>query len=160
MPHYDEARIARLLRLLRAVPVEWVRRAQRIPLRSAPLSEEELEKLSSRLERDPVFRREFDADPVAATKAVGMRDLGLRLEYEIGELIALAERVARDVERREELVGALSADETRPEFLLDLIYVSDVEAHTFQPRSLEQQALLLALSSSALARELRATLDG
>ena len=158
MAHYDEARIGRLLRLLRAAPVEWVRRAQRIPLRSAPLSEDELAKLATRLERDPVFRREFDSDPVTASKAAGMRDLGLRLEYEIGELIALAERVARDAERREELVGALAAEDTPPESLLDLIYVSDVEAHALQPRPLEQQALLLALTSTALANELRAAL--
>jgi hypothetical protein len=157
MPHYDEARIGRLLRLLRAVPVDWVRRAQRIPLRSAPLSEEELEKLAGRLERDPVFRREFDSDPVAATKAVGMRDLGLRLEYEIGELIALAERVARDADRLEELAEALAAEETQPESLLDLIYVSEVQAHALQ-RPLEQRALLLALRSAAVADGLRAAL--
>lgn len=159
MPHYDEARIGRLLRLLRIVPAGWVQRAQRIPLRSAPLSEEELEKLAARLERDPVFRREFDADPVAAAKAVGMRDLGLRLEYEIGELIALAERVARDDERGEELVAALAAEGTPPESLLEVIYASDVEAHAQRPRSLEQEALLLALSSNAVADELRSALD-
>jgi hypothetical protein len=159
MPHYDEARLGRLLRLLRAAPVEWVRRAQRIPLRSAPLSEDELETIAGRLERDPVFRRQFDDDPVAAAKAAGMRDLGLRLEYEIGELIALAERVARDAERREELVGALAAEGMPPESLLDLIYVSDFEAHALQPRSLEQQAQLLALSSAAVAAELRNALD-
>ena len=159
MPQYDEARLGRLLCLLRAAPVEWVRRAQRIPMRSAPLSEGELKKLAGRLQRDPVFRREFDADPVAAAKAAGMRDLGLRLEYEIGELIALAERVARDAERREELVGALAAEGTPPEALVDLIYASDFEAHALQPRSLEQQAQLLALSSAAVAAELRRALD-
>src|SRR5439155_4493610 len=107
MPHYDEARLVRLLRLLRAAPVEWVRRAQRIPLRSAPLTDRDLEELGRRLEQDASFRREFDVDPVAAAKAAGMGELGARLEYEIGELIALAGRVARDANRRDELVGAL-----------------------------------------------------
>jgi hypothetical protein len=158
MPNYDEARIVRLLRLLRAAPVEWVRRAQRIPLKSAPLSEQELVKLTARLERDPVFRRAFDSDPIAAVRSAGMSDLGSRLEYEIGELIVLAEHVARDAERREELVGALAAEGVSAESLYELMYVSDVEPHMFQPRSLEQQALLLALSSAAVADELRATL--
>jgi hypothetical protein len=159
MPHYDEARIVRLLRLLRAAPAEWVRRAQRIPLKSAPLSEEELDLLGRRLERDPVFRRAFNGDPVAAVRGAGMGDLGSRLEYEIGELIALAERIARDVDRREELVGALAAEGTSPDSLYALIYVSDVEAHALQPRPLEQRALLLALSSAAVAEELRAAVD-
>jgi hypothetical protein len=159
MPDYDEARIVRLLRLLRAAPVEWVRRAQRIPLASVALSEEELDLLERRLERDPVFRRAFDADPADAVREAGMRDLGSRLEYEIGELIALAERVARDAERREELVGALAAEGISAESLYELIYASDIEAHALKPRSLEQQALLLALSSTAVADELRAALD-
>jgi hypothetical protein len=158
MSHYDEARIVRLLRLLRAAPVEWVRRAQRIPLKSAPLSEQELVKLTARLERDPVFRRAFDADPVPAVRSAGMSDLGSRLEYEIGELIVLAEHVARDAERREELVGALAAEGVSAESLYELMYVSDFEPHMLQPRSLEQQALLLALSSTAVADELRASL--
>ena len=158
MPHYDEARIVRLLRLLRAAPAEWVRRAQRIPLRSAPLSEEELERLTARLERDPVFRRAFDADPVVAVRNAGLNDLGSRLEYEIGELIVLAEHVARDADRREELVAALAGDGTSPDSLYELISVSEVEAHMLPARSLEQQALLLALSSTAVAAELRATL--
>jgi hypothetical protein len=158
MPNYDEARIVRLLRLLRAAPVEWVRRAQRIPLKSAPLSEQELVKLTARLERDPVFRRAFDSDPIAAVRSAGMSDLGSRLEYEIGELIALAEHVARDAERREELVGALAAEGVSAESLYELMYVSDFEPHMLQPRSLEQQALLLALSSTAVADELRASL--
>jgi hypothetical protein len=158
MPHYDQARIVRLLRLLHAAPVEWVRRAQRVPLRSAPLSGEELEKLTARLERDPVFRRAFDDDPIAAVRSAGMSDLGSRLEYEIGELIVLAEHVARDAERREDLVGALAAEGVSAESLYDVMFVSDVEAHMLPPRSLEQQALLLALSSTAVADELRATL--
>jgi hypothetical protein len=159
MSHYDEARIVRLLRLLRAAPVEWVRRAQRIPLKSAPLSEQELVKLTARLERDPVFRRAFDADPVPAVRSAGMSDLGSRLEYEIGELIALAERIARDPSRGWELATALDAENTSPESVLALLSVSEVEAHALQPRPLEQRALLLALTSGAVTDELRAAVE-
>ena len=78
-----------------------------IPLGSAPLTDRDVEELGRKLEQDASFRRKFDVDPVAAAKAAGMRELGARLEYEIGELIALAGRVARDANRRDELVGAL-----------------------------------------------------
>ena len=154
MPHYDEARLVRLLRLLRAAPVEWVRRAQRIPLGSAPLTDRDLEELGRRLEQDASFRREFDVDPVAAAKAAGMGELGARLEYEIGELIALAGRVARDANRRDELVGALGD----PAAALVVLSVpgAEVEAHALEARPLEERALLLALSSAAVADELRA----
>jgi hypothetical protein len=157
MPLYDEARLVRLLRLLRVPPPEWVRRAQRIPLRSAPLTDDDLRALAGKLEADRSFRAEFDADPVAAVRDSGMSDLGSRLEYEIGELVALAERVARDDGRREELAAALAAGETG-EPVLQLLTASEVEAHGHQPRPLEDRALLLALSSAAVAEELRAAL--
>jgi hypothetical protein len=112
MPHYDEARLVRLLRLLRAPPVEWVRRAQRIPLGSASLTDRDLAELARRLEGDPAFRSQFDADPVGAVRAAGMQELGARLQYEIGELVALAERVAGDAGRRQELVATLGAKRT------------------------------------------------
>jgi hypothetical protein len=158
MPLYDEARLVRLLRLLRVPPPEWVRRAQRIPLRSAPLTDDDLRALAGKLEADPAFRAEFDADPVAAVRESGMSDLGARLEYEIGELVVLAERVARDADRREELVAALAAEETG-EPVLQLLTGSEVEAHGHQPRPLEERAWLLALSSAAVAKELRAALS-
>jgi hypothetical protein len=156
MPLYDEARLARLLRLLRAAPLEWVRRAQRIPLKAVPLSAGDLEVLAGKLEREPAFQQEFDADPVAALRSVGMGDLGSRLEYEIGELIALAEHVARDAERREELVAALDAGSSAS--VLALLSVSEVEAHAIVP-PLEQQALLLALASAAVADGIRAAVE-
>jgi hypothetical protein len=159
MPHYDEARLVRLLRLLRVPPLEWVRRAQRIPLGSASLTEEDLQALAAKLDRDPSFRKEFDADPVVAVRDAGMRELGSRLEYEIGELVALAERVARDADRREELVGALAAEDTGAGSLFRVLVASDVEAHVSQMRPLEERALLLALTSTAVADELRAAVD-
>jgi hypothetical protein len=156
MPLYDEARLARLLRLLRAAPLEWVRRAQRIPLKAVPLTAGDLEALSGKLEREPSFQQEFDADPVAALRSGGMGDLGSRLEYEIGELIALAERVAREGERREQLAAALDTGSGRS--VLAALSVSEVEAHAIAPQ-LEEQALLLALTSAAVADELRAALN-
>ena len=79
MPHYDEGRLARLLRLLRAAPQEWIRRAQRIPFRSMTLTDRDLEELGRKLERDPSFRQQFDADPAAAAEAAGMHELSMRL---------------------------------------------------------------------------------
>jgi hypothetical protein len=159
MPHYDEARIVRLLRLLRAAPLEWVRRAQRIPLRSVTLTDRDVEDLAAKLERDESFRRAFDGDPVAAVRAAGMGELASRLEYEIGELVALAGRVARDDARGYELVTALGAEVTEPESVLQLLAGSEVEAHVLQPPPLEERALLLALTSAAVTDQLRAAVD-
>jgi hypothetical protein len=159
MPHYDEARLGRLLRLLRAAPVEWVRRAQRIPLRSVTLTDRDVEELAAKLERDDSFRRAFDGDPVAAVRAAGMGELASRLEYELGELVTLAGQVARDATRGYELVTALSAEETEPESVLLLLSGSEVEAHALQPRPPEVQMLLLALTSAAVADELRAAVN-
>jgi hypothetical protein len=158
MPHYDEARLVRLLRLLRAAPGEWVRRAQRIPLRTVTLTDRDVEELGAKLERDESFRRAFDSDPVAAVQAAGMAELASRLEYEIGELVALAGRVARDASRGYELDTALSAG-TEPESVLQLLSGSEVEAHALQPRPPEERALLLALTSAAVADELRAAVN-
>ena len=159
MPHYDEARLGRLLRLLRAAPVEWVRRAQRIPLRSVTLTDRDVEELAAKLERDDSFRRAFDGDPVAAVRAAGMGELASRLEYELGELVTLAGQVARDATRGYELVTALSAEETEPESVLLLLSGSEVEAHAIQARPPEEQMLLLALTSAAVADELRAAVN-
>lgn len=159
MPHYDEARLVRLLRLLRAAPGEWVRRAQRIPLRTVTLTDRDVEELGAKLERDESFRRAFDSDPVAAVQTAGMTELASRLEYEIGELVALAGQVARDASRGYELDAALSAEETEPESVLELLSGSEVVAHFAQPRPLEERALLLALTSATVADELRAAVN-
>src|SRR2546428_10902366 len=106
MPNYDDGRLVRLLRLLPAPPPEWVRRAQRIPLGTATLTDRDLEELGRKLERDPSFRRQFDADPVAAAAAAGLHELGLRLQPEPRELPALAQRLASDYTPRAALVRA------------------------------------------------------
>jgi hypothetical protein len=159
MPRYDEERLARLLRLLRAAPREWIRRAQRIPVElggrpGATLTARDVEELERRLERDPSFRRQFDADPVAAASEAGMHELGLPLEREIQQLVALAERVARDDAHRADLAAPLLQ-------LLGLpteapAQPADVEAHTFGERPLEERLLFLLLTSKAVAEELRA----
>jgi hypothetical protein len=136
MPRYDEERLVGLLRLLRAAPREWIRRAQRIPVElggrpSATLTARDVEELGRRLERDPSFRQQFDADPVAAAGQAGLHELGGRLRREIQELVALAER------------GAPAQ-------------LADVQAHTFGERPLEERLLLLLLTSRAVAEELRA----
>lgn len=160
MPRYDDGRLARLLRLLRAVPVEWVRRAQRIPLTSALLSDRDLAELGRKLEEDPSFRRDFDADPVAAAEAAGMPEIGLRLQRELRELVALAERVASDDAQRAKLVAALGGESVtvggaKP--LLELLAVaSDVEAHVLDKPSADESLRLLLLTNPAVADELRA----
>ena len=60
------------------------------------LTDRDLAQLERELEIDPMFRQRFDADPVAAAEAAGMRELALGLEREMRELVALAERVAYD----------------------------------------------------------------
>jgi hypothetical protein len=119
----------------------------------------DVEELGAKLERDESFRRAFDSDPVAAVQAAGMGALASRLEYEIGELVALARQVARDASRGYELDTALSADETEPESVLELLSGSEVVAHAAQPRPLEERALLLVLTSAAVTDELRATVS-
>jgi hypothetical protein len=163
MPRYDEGRLVRLLRFLRIPPLEWVRRAQRIPLTSALLSDRDLAELGRRLEADPSFRRDFDADPVAAADAAGMREIGLRLRRELRELVALAERVAGDEVRRAELVAALgdkSAPVAGAKPMLELLAVgstpADVEAHGVEKPGAAESLLLLLLTSPSVADELRA----
>ena len=163
MPRYDEGRLVRLLRLLRIPPLEWVRRAQRIPLTSALLSDRDLAELGRRLEVDPSFRRDFDADPVAAADRAGMREIGVRLQRELRELVALAERVAGDEVRRAELMAALG-DESAPvagaKPVLELLAVAstgaDVEAHGVDKPGATESLLLLLLTSPSVADELRA----
>jgi hypothetical protein len=67
------------------------------------LTHSELTELASALERDPSFRRAFDADPVSAAEAAGWPGLARGLERELRGLVALAERVAADDVFRAEL---------------------------------------------------------
>jgi hypothetical protein len=176
MPRYDEERLVSLLRLLRAAPREWIRRAQRIPaeLGGRPgrtLTARDVEELGRRLERDPSFRQQFDADPVAAVNAAAMHELGLRLQRDIQELVTLAERVARDDAYRADLaadpLGVLVAAGMPAESAEPLLQalalptevpalLPDVEAHVRGERPLDERLLLLLLSSKTVVEELRA----
>jgi hypothetical protein len=181
MPRFDEQRLMHLLRLLREAPREWVRRAQRIPSElgirpprvgeATTLTARDVEELGRKLERDPSFRHQFDADPVAAAQAAGMQQLGLRLQRDIQELVTLAERVARDDAYRAALAAeplAVLATAGVPlgnaEPLLEVLeltsevsaQLADVEAHVLRERPLEERLLLLLLTSRAVSDELRA----
>jgi len=175
IPHYNEERLVRLLRLLRAAPLEWIRRAQRIPAelggRRRTLTARDVEELGRRLERDPSFRQQFDANPVAAVEAAAMYELGLRLQRDIQELVALAERVARDDAYRADLaedplavLAAAGLPVGSAEPLLQVLVLPtevpallpDVEAHVLGERAPEERLLLLLLTSRAVVEELRA----
>ena len=163
MPRYDDGRLGRLLRMLRVPPLEWVRRAQRIPLTAALLSDRDLAALGRKLEQDLSFRRDFDADPIAAAEAAGMQEVAVRLERELRELVALAEEVANNDARRAELVASLG-DESAPvagaKPLLELLAVgSDVEAHVLDRPGADESLLLLLLTSPGVADELRAAVQ-
>ena len=177
MPSYDEERLVRLLRLLRAAPLEWIRRAQRIPaeLGGRPgqtLTARDVEELERRLERDPSFRAQFDADPVTAVEAAAMHELGLRLQRDIQGLVTLAERVARDHAYRADLaadplavlaVAGLPAGSAEP--VLHALALPtevsaqppDVEAHVLGERPLEERLVLLLLTSRTVVEKLRAS---
>ncbi len=185
MNPYGDERLARLLRLLRPAPQGWVTKAQRIPLdmsvRDQPAAEErrltdgDLAELGRQLEIDPMFRRRFDADPVAAAEAAGMRELALGLAREIRELVALAERIANDDVYRAELdtdpVAALVAagmPAATAEPLLQALAVPDevlgklpeVVAHQHEQLPLKARLLILLLGSAAVAAKVRAAARG
>jgi putative modified peptide len=177
---YGDARLARLLRLLRPAPQDWVTKAQRIPLHTSvrnPVAEEsrltdgDLAELGRKLEIDPMFRKRFDADPVAAAEAAGMRELALGLGREMRELVALAERIANDDVYRAELdtdpVAALAAagmPTATAGPLLQALAVSDevlsklpeVVAHQYEQLPLKARLLILLLGRPAVAEKIRA----
>lgn len=170
---YDNDHIARLLRLLRSAPEAWVARAHGIPadLRGEQaLTDRDLAELGRKLEVDATFRHAFDLDPVAAAEEAGMRGLASRLRYELGELVALAERFARDDAYRRTLtadpietlaMAGLPAAAAEP--LLEAFAVPDevlerlpeVVAHVRKPLSPAARVLVLLLGSTAVATELR-----
>jgi hypothetical protein len=130
-----------------------------------------VEELGRQLERDPSFRQQFDADPVAAVEAAAMHELGLRLRRDIDELVTLAERVTRDEAYRADLAAdplAVLAAAGLPggsaEPLLQVLalptelpaLLPDVEAHVLGKRPLDEGLLLLLLTSRAVVEELRA----
>jgi hypothetical protein len=182
---YGDARLARLLRLLRPVPHGWVAQAQRLPLdmrvrgqlaaEERGLTDGDLAELGRQLELDPVFRHRFDADPVDAAEAAGMRELALGLEQEMRELVAFAERIANDDLYRAELdrdpVAALVATgmpAAAAEPLLQALAVPDevlaklpeVVAHQYEQLPLKTRLLILLLGRPAATERLRAAIRG
>jgi putative modified peptide len=134
------------------------------------LTDGDLAELGWELEIDPIFRQRFDADPVAAAEAAGMRELALRLQRELRELVALAERIANDDVYRAELdtdpVAALVAagmPVATAEPLLQALAVPDdvlallpeVVAHQHEQLPLKARLLILLLGSTAVAEEIR-----
>jgi putative modified peptide len=119
-----------------------------------------------------MFRQRFDADPVAAAEAAGMRELALGLEREMRELVALAERIANDDVYRADLhtdpVSALVAagmPTATAEPLLQALAVPEdvlaklpeVVAHQHEELPLKARLLILLLGSTAVASRIRGT---
>lgn len=139
------------------------------------LTDSDLAELARELEIDPIFRQRFDADPVAAAEAAGMRELALGLEREMRELVALAERIASGDVYRAELdtdpVAALAAagmPAATAEPLLQALAVQDevlaklpeVVAHQYEQLPLKARLLLLLLGSTAVVEKIRSATRG
>jgi putative modified peptide len=139
------------------------------------LTDGDLAELGRELEIDPMFRQRFDADPVAASEAAGMRELALGLEREMRELVALAERIANDDVYRARLhrdpVAALVAagmPAATAEPLLQALEVRDevlaklpeVVAHQHEQLSPKARLLILLLGSTAVVERIRAATRG
>jgi hypothetical protein len=177
---YGNERLGRLLQLLRPVPEAWLSRAKQI-LSSAPertiavakpLSDEDVARLRLALESDPLFRTRFDADPVSATAEAGMGAIAIAIEYEMSELLALAERVATDHAYRAELdadpvatLAAAGIPSAGAEPLLDAFAVTDevraklpeVVAHEHRQPTPRAGLLILLLGAAAAVEKIRAT---
>ena len=165
----------RLLQLLRPAPHGWLTKAQRIALDIGVLTDLDVATLGRKLESDPIFRQRFDSDPVAASEELGMRGLAMRLEREMRELVALAERVANDEGFRGELdmdpeaaLVAAGMPGGTAEPLLRALDVSDevlaklpeVVAHQHEYVPQRSRLLILLLGTSAVAERLRAKSPG
>jgi putative modified peptide len=133
------------------------------------LTNGDLARLRRELNHDPMFRRRFDADPVAAAEDAGMPELAVGLEHEIRELVALAERVAYDDVFRAKLeadpVPALDSagmPKAAAEQLLNMLDVPDevlarmpeVVAHHQQDLPLRAHLLILLLGSTAVTEKI------
>lgn len=134
------------------------------------LAEGDLAELRHALDLDPLFRQRFDADPIAAAQAAGMRELALRLAWEMRELVALAERIASDDVYRAELdadpVAALVAagmPAATAEPLLQALAVPEklfaklpeVVAHQHEQPPLRARLLMILLGSTAVVETIR-----
>ena len=167
---YSHERLAHLLRLLGPAPLRWITRAQRSATDSTALTDRHLAELEWKLESDASFRERFDADPVAAAEAIGMRQLARALDHEIRELVGLAERIANDPEYRTALesdpVTALRGEDvsaTIAEPLLRALAfgedavakLPEVVAHEYEPLSRTARLRLLLLGSAAVVTAIR-----
>ena len=177
-PYRDE-RLARLLRILRPAPRDWIASAQRIffdlsipgqaRAAEARLADGDLVVLRRALD-DALFRQRFDADPIAATQAAELHELAARLASEMRELVALAERIAIDDVYRAELdadpaaaLVAAGMPATTAEPLLQVLAVSDdvlaklpdVVAHQHEPPPLKARLIITLLESNAVVETIR-----
>ena len=182
--HADD-QLAHLLRLLPLAPRGWVLKAQRTLLDMSTreqheaaaegMTDRDLAELARELEIDPLFRKRFDADPVAAAEAAGMRECALALDRELRELVALAERITSDDVYREELdtdpVAALAAagmPAATAEPFLEAVGVPDevlaklpeVVAHQYEQMPLRARLLTLLIGSDAVAEKIRSAARG
>jgi hypothetical protein len=173
---YGDERLSRLLGVLSPAPEGWVMRAERIfvdhTVRGKPLTDNELARLRRTLELDPVFRRHFDADPVGAAEAAGMRDVAAGLEQELRGLVAFAERIARESDLRTELetdpLAALAAagfPDAAADSLLTVLHqgeaqamLPEVVAHHHQQLPPRGQALIILLGSAAVTDKIQSAL--
>jgi hypothetical protein len=139
------------------------------------LRDSDLAELGRQLEIDPMFRQRFDADPVGAAEAAGMRELALGLEREMRELVALAERIANDDVYRAELdrdpmavLVAAGMPAATAEPLLQALAASDealaklpeVVAHQYEQLPLKARLLILLLERPAVTEKIRAATRG
>jgi len=139
------------------------------------LTDRDLAELGQKLEIDPMFRQLFDADPVAAVEAAGMHELALRLDRELRELVALAERIANDdvycAELDTDPVTALVATDMPTETAEPLLRalavpdevlakLPDVVAHQYEELPFRARLLILLLGSPAVANKIRAATCG
>lgn len=177
---YSQERLVRLLRALRPAPQAWIENAQRTILemllidRSADpgsgLTEAQLTRLVEALQRDPLFRNSFDEDPVAATEAAVSPTVARNLDWEIDQLLAVAERIATDASYREELLEdpflRLEKSGVPPlpgERLLQSLALPDsllaklpeVVAHRQEDGSNRSRLLILLVGSASIRSKLR-----
>jgi len=139
------------------------------------MTDRDLAELARELEIDPLFRKRFDADPVAAAEGAGMRECALALDRELRELVALAERITSDDVYREELdtdpVAALAAagmPAATAEPFLEAVGVPDevlaklpeVVAHQYEQMPLRARLLTLLIGSDAVAEKIRSAARG
>ncbi len=173
---HGDARLARLLRLLRPAPNGWLIKAQHIfdgtsAAGRSGLNDHDLAELERRLAIDPSFRQLFDADPVAAVEGAGLHQLASKLEQAMREIVALAERIARDDVYRAELdaepltavvaagIPAATAEPLLRALAMPDTVVSklpDVVAHQSTELSVKARLLILLLSAPSVAGQLRA----